>query len=86
MKKEYSKPGIIIDDFSITQNIASCGYAGGSQYTHSSPEKCAWDIGGGVSVFAKGTGVCIEELSPGEKFQDICYNNPDGLKAVFGSY
>ena len=86
MKKQYSKPGIIIDDFTITQNIASCGYAGGSQYNHSTPKGCAWDIGGGVTVFAKGTGYCMEEISPGEKFGEICYNNPEGGKVVFGSY
>lgn len=86
MKKEYSKPRIIIDDFSITQNIASCGYAGGNKYSHSSPEKCTWDIGGGVTVFAKGTGLCMKEISPGEKFGEICYNNPSGITTVFGSY
>lgn len=86
MKKEYSKPGIIIDDFTITQNIASCGYVGGNKYTHSNPEKCTWDIGGGVTLFAKGNELCIEGIIPGQKYGEYCYNNPEGKVAIFGSY
>ena len=37
MKKKYSKPGIIIEDFAIAQNIAqNCGNAGfaGQKHTY----------------------------------------------------
>lgn len=32
MKKQYSKPGIIIEDFKISQHIASCGAPHESQW------------------------------------------------------
>lgn len=83
MKKQYSKPEIIIEDFAIAQNIAqNCGYAGGNQYNHSDPNTCAWKYGD-TTVF---TNACNFPLKPGLGFDDICYNNPDGKTAVFGSY
>lgn len=83
MKKKYSKPEIIIEDFAIAQNIAkNCGYAGGSEYNHSNPNTCAWQYGT-ITVF---TDVCEVKLDPDDGFGDICYNNPDGETAVFGSY
>ncbi|WP_415990422.1 hypothetical protein [Intestinibacter bartlettii] len=86
MKKQYSKPGIIIDDFSITQNIASCGYAGGSQYNHSNPEKCTWKEGDAI-IFSSNFIDCIVGLEPGTGLDGIiCYNNPDGVHVAFGSY
>jgi len=84
MKKKYSKPRIVIEDFAIAQNIAqNCGYAGGSQYTHSNPDSgCAWWYES-VTVFSSG---CDVPLDPEGGFEDLCYNNPDGKTAVFGSY
>ena len=45
MKKQYSKPGIIIEDFKISQHIASCGAPHESQWgspLSGSPASCAW--------------------------------------------
>ncbi|MFR1810067.1 MAG: hypothetical protein ACLSWP_00850 [Terrisporobacter sp.] len=85
MKKKYSKPRIIIEDFAIAQNIAqNCGYAGGNQYTHSNPDGgCVWKYGD-TTVFS--TSACNFPLKPGLGFDDLCYNNPEGKTAVFGSY
>lgn len=85
MKKEYSKPGIIIDDFSITQNIASCGNTGG-QYNHSDPEGCEWKDADAI-VFSETNANCKLGLEPGTGLDGIiCYNNPDGVHVAFGSY
>ena len=51
MKKQYSKPGIIIEDFAIAQNIASnCGNAGGHKHTHAYQDVCTWMVEA-VAVF-----------------------------------
>lgn len=85
MKKQYSKPVIIIDDFTMAQNIATnCGNAGGNKHNHADKFSCSWDIDG-MTVFTD-ENICEYALEPDESFGDICYNNPDGGTSVFGSY
>lgn len=85
MKKQYSKPGIIIEDFAIAQNIAlNCGNAGGNKHTHADGLECAWKEQN-ITVFAEGNIRCLIQLSPGERYEDICYHNPSGKFSVFGS-
>ena len=84
MKKQYSKPGIIIEDFAIAQNIASnCGNAGGHKHTHAYQDVCTWMVED-VSVFTDSNFNCEIPIMPGERFEDICYNNPDGGISIFG--
>ena len=89
MKKEYSKPGIIIEDFSIAQNIArNCIMQGGvrpEDNNHSDEDTCIWSVEG-VFVFSTKNGSCYKKIAPGQKFGEICYNNPAGGKIIFGSY
>ena len=85
MKKQYSKPGIIIEDFAIAQNIASnCGNAGGHRHTHAYQDVCTWMVED-VAVFTDSNFNCEIPIMPGERFEDICYNNPDGGISIFGS-
>ena len=44
-RSKSSKPGIIIEDFAIAQNIASnCGNAGGHKHTHAYQDVCTWMV------------------------------------------
>ena len=89
MKKQYSKPGIIIEDFRISQHIASCGVAHESQW--GSPKQwskttCAWQGPFGEMLFSKQmTNICTDPIGPGDVVGEICYDNPEGGITIFGS-
>lgn len=95
MKKQYSKPGIIIEDFKISQHIASCGVPHQSQWgtpLSGSPTSCAWKDPFGSNVFANttmgaGGNPCthLQLTEDKGKFGMYCYNNPADALAVFGS-
>lgn len=88
MKKQYSKPGIIIEDFIIAQNIASCGaVAGGNSLgkpNHWTKTTCGWDMDG-IIAFLEGTTICNYPVEEGTDFGGICYNNPGGGNSIFSS-
>lgn len=87
MKKKYSKPGIIIEDFSIAQNIAqNCGNAGlgGQKHTYADRYSCGWNTGA-IVVFTT-TPTCEEIVGKDEPYEGECYNNPGPGCTVFGSY
>lgn len=97
MKKQYSKPGIIIEDFKISQHIASCGVPHASQWgtpLSGSPASCAWKDPFGAMVFTSTSGKLNSLENPCShlqltedkgKFGMYCYNNPADAIAVFGS-
>ena len=90
MKKQYSKPGIIIEDFKLAQHIANCGVPHSSQWgtpLTTSPTSCAWQDSYGDKVFVMNSEYCTNFQYKDEngKFGQYCYNNPAGLQAVFGS-
>ena len=87
MKKKYSKPGIIIEDFTIAQNIAqNCGNAGfaGQKHTYADKTSCGWHVGD-VVIFVKEQ-TCEEVIDPDVPYEDLCYNTPSPGQVVFGSY
>ena len=95
MKKQYSKPGIIIEDFKISQHIASCGAPHESQWgspLSGSPASCAWLDPFNDRIFTStsmglGGNPCsdLQYKQENGKFDIYCYNNPEGGLAVFGS-
>lgn len=87
MKKKYSKPGIIIEDFAIAQNIAqNCGNAGfaGQKHTYADKTSCGWHVGD-IVIFVKEP-TCEEVIDPDVPYEDLCYNTPSPGQVVFGSY
>lgn len=89
MKKQYSKPGIIIEDFRLSQHIASCE---GVKHSNSwgSPQQwskstCAWLDMRGMALFIEGMQACTKPVDPDGEVGGICYNNPSGLYTIFGS-
>ena len=89
MKKEYSKPGIIIENFELVQNIAAgCGAAHESDWgspTHWSKATCGWEIIEGVIAWTKDSGVCNDFYGENEGIGGICYNHPEGGATIFSS-
>lgn len=90
MKKEYSKPGIIIEDFKLSQHIATCDGVT-HETSFGSPQQwsattCAWKGKGNILIFSTGLSKCVNiQLDEGKGFGQICYNNPSDGFVVFGS-
>ena len=91
MKKQYSKPGIIIEEFKMAESIAvACagvgpGGDGGSlgNATHSSKGSCGWNVGGIVYWTAAPT--CNEIREIDYVLNKYCYNNPVAGMSIFSS-
>ena len=92
MKKEYTKPGIIIESFEISQNIsAGCGAIPGKtvggKVNTSQVGVCGWQNDGSLNIIWVGnTNKCTTDTPADSDIYGFCYNNPDGKTAVFGSY
>ena len=88
MKETYVKPEIIIERFSLTQNIANgCGAV--NQGTLGAPlstakESCAWDLGGVTLFMSSGNG-CMKGLDDDDVVESHCYNAPNSNVAMFGA-
>lgn len=92
MKKQYSKPGIIIEEFVLAQNIsAGCGAVPGGNTlgkpTHWGTNECGWDLNDGTNciIWVDGNGDCNFDWDPDVNFDGICYNNPGGGNSIFNS-
>ncbi|WP_455543005.1 hypothetical protein [Intestinibacter sp.] len=89
MKKKYIKPGIVIEDFKLSQSIsAGCGAAHDSNLggpTQWSISTCAWDAGGAI-IWTESNAKCNIKLEEDADGFGVCYNNVDGGANIFGSY
>lgn len=91
MKKEYIKPGIIIEDFTISQSIsAGCGAHPGGNSTgkpnHWNKTTCGWQVGNGIVLWLDElANPCTEGNEENEIVSGICYNNPEGGNSIFSS-
>lgn len=96
MKKQYSKPGIIVENFSISQNIATgCGAAHDSIWgspNHWTKETCGWKNQWNQVLWYEKT-ICdniIAKPDPDNGIPEgdvggICYNNPVNGMTIFSS-
>lgn len=90
MKKTYQKPGICIEKFVLSQNVAlSCGwrkdYHTGGYPTHADQLNCGWhNDTEDVTIWVQSP-ACNELESADFPYYDYCYNNPDGQITVFAS-
>lgn len=82
MKKQYSKPGIIIEDFKVSESIAlpcsgvgSGGDAGSiGNATHADRSVCGWNVGGYVYWTGTNTG-CNNIVGLEFEIDGYCYHN-----------
>lgn len=92
MKKQYSKPGIIIEEFKMAESIAvACagvgpGGDGGSlgNATHASKNSCGWNVGG-VVYWTDPQYTCNEIRGIDAVINKYCYNNPVAGMSIFSS-
>lgn len=92
MKEKYVKPKIILERFTLSQNIAATcqGVPGGAASMGNGPTAgniytCKWYFGG-TYLFISGENCEYGPDAEGELDADIyCYNNPDGGIQMFGS-
>ena len=81
MRKAYSKPQIMFEDFTLSTNIA----AGCEVKTNTpSQEQCGYgEEFFGYPIFTKEVTGCINLVQDG--FNSICYHNPSDLQNLFNS-
>lgn len=81
MKKVYSKPVIIYDDFRLSANIA----AGCEVRSNHAMNECTFDLGPGVPPpFANGLSIC--EYTPEDgTYNGACYDVPSTDNNLFTS-
>ena len=92
MKKQYSKPEIIIEDLQMAQSIAiACsgvgpGGDGGSigSATHADRSSCGWKTG--ISVYwTESTADCNDHVGLDFELDGYCYHNSTTGLSIFSS-
>lgn len=91
MKKQYSKPGIIIENFQMSESIAvACegvepGGNGGSlgYATYADKKTCGWNTGGFVYWISEPT--CDRIREEDANVNGWCYHNPTAGFSIFSS-
>ena len=88
MKKNYVKPVMGLDLFSLTQSIAeTCDVerdAGLGKPNHYSKASCGWYLDDDNIVFVASP-TCNSPWGADDPFGALCYNNPEGGTQIFGS-
>ena len=79
MKKAYSKPEIMFEDFSLSVNVAV-----GCEIRNSNPSEgvCGWESRNGM-IFVEGVTGCKYKQPDG--YDSICYHNPSNDNDLFNS-
>ncbi len=78
MKKTYSKPDIVFEDFSLTTSIAAgCAIQTGTP----SANMCSMDFGG-MNLFLSGIAACTDPIEDGIYH---CYHVPIEENQLFNS-
>lgn len=94
MKKVYTKPVLMMEDFTLSQSIAhNCGdniKDSWHQATLKYKVTCGWDTlidadgNGTTDILFISDQICNTVVGPDE-FVGVCYNNPGGGFNVFNS-
>lgn len=89
MKKTYTKPVLMMEDFTLSQSIAhNCGKnLDWEQATLKYRGSCGWDLDGlkdtaGDVLFMDTHSVCTLQTHEASL---VCYNNPEGGWEIFNS-
>lgn len=82
MKKTYSKPDIIFEDFSLSTNIA----AGCEEKPFGNTNDCGVKWSQGVFIFSGSINGCNTHVIEGDgEYNSLCYHNPENNYNVFNS-
>lgn len=97
MKKTYQKPIVVVENFELTEHIASCGsttVGSGNAFgkpNHYGGTNCEFKISdsGGIALFLESNNECTMEVQVDEEGNLVgwagCYNTPDGNISMFAS-
>lgn len=81
MKREYRKPEIMFEDFTLSTNIAGdCQH----KINTLTENVCAYETSGGISTFTDLISACDFTSSDGTA-DGFCYHVPDGGPSLFNS-
>lgn len=80
MRRKYTKPEIMFEDFSLSTNIAA-----GCEVRTNMPTDNNCGIYLGEYVFAEGMTGCDTKISLNEAYNGICYHAPYETKNLFAS-
>lgn len=82
MKKVYSKPDILFEDFSLSTNIA----AGCEEIPLQNINECGFKWSKGVYIFTDSVSGCSHKVVDGDgEYNGLCYHNPSSTNNVFYS-
>ena len=86
MKKKYEKPGMYVENFSLSQSIAAGGCGAAQNPTLGKPSSadihtCGWDVGGIITWI--NTPACNDLADENDPYAGVCYNNPNGYPTIF---
>ena len=90
MKKAYTKPQLFVEDFALTQTVASgCGTSTSSisslgHPSHWDRSTCGWDLGSGMILWVSES-ACTIPTPADANASGFCYNNPEGGIVIFAS-
>ena len=85
MKKEYKKPIVAVERFSLIYTTArDCMDSIPQDQVNFSEKPCVWELGPGSIVFALGDPTTPSCNIDGDMF-GICYNNPGEGQLIFRS-
>lgn len=86
MKKAYSKPDIVFEDFSLSTNIAAGCEENPSAFS-SGTQPCGVKWAAGVYIFTDEIDGCNRKLVDGQQgeYNGLCYHNPTSNYNVFYS-
>ncbi len=80
MKKIYSKPEIMFEDFSLNENIAAgCEFKTSLQ----GPDACGYDAGRQGVIFVEGVTGCVYKQP--DTNDSLCYHVPVNTANIFNS-
>ena len=81
MKKNYTKPYIVFESFSLSQNIAA-----GCEVKTSTPSQmqCAYEDDFGTPIFLESVSACVSKVQESDN-DTLCYHVPIESNNLFNS-
>ena len=80
MRKLYTKPKVVFENFSLSTNIASC-----EVHANAVKGSCGCEFIPGLTLFSSGIDACVIMAEDGVDNDGLCYHNPSDLYNIFKS-
>ena len=81
MKKQYKKPLVLFDNFSLSTNIAAgCGVS-----TNFGVDACGYQFAPGIFIFTQQNNGCGDKRPANGEYNGICYHNPSDTNNLYSS-